>query len=93
MSQLKPQPAILGTSVIGPTLQEFCKIIFQNNEDTIRSWHLDGYAAFWPMAYGNGWWNPSSRKRNNKVDASARHPVQVYPKSWNCNTSQQQLHL
>ncbi|GAB2282578.1 hypothetical protein Dimus_017117 [Dionaea muscipula] len=53
---------------------------------TIRSWHLDGY-AFWPVAYGFDQWNPSSRKRYNKVDAPARHTVQVYPKSWNYNTS------
>lgn len=36
----------LGTSVIGTSLHEFVEIVFQNNEDTIQSWHLDGY-DFW----------------------------------------------
>ncbi|KAL9261174.1 L-ascorbate oxidase-like protein [Drosera capensis] len=76
-----PQPARLGTSVIGTTLHDFIEIIFQNNENTIQSWHLDGY-AFWTVAFGYGQWNPGMRKRYNKVDAPARYTVQVYPKSW-----------
>jgi hypothetical protein len=39
-------PAILGTSVIGTTLHDFVEIVFQNNETTIQSWHLDGYSFY-----------------------------------------------
>ncbi|GAB2231673.1 hypothetical protein Drorol1_Dr00010684 [Drosera rotundifolia] len=76
-----PQPAILGTSVINMSLHEFTEIIFQNSENTIQSWHLDG-AAFWTVGYGYNQWNPGMRKRYNKVDAVSRHTVQVYPNSW-----------
>lgn len=37
-----PGPAILGTSVIGTTLHDFAEIVFQNNENSIQSWHFDG---------------------------------------------------
>ncbi|KAL6961527.1 hypothetical protein U1Q18_039297 [Sarracenia purpurea var. burkii] len=43
-------PTVLGTSVIGTTLHDFVEIIFQNNEKTIQSWHLDGY-TFWTVGY------------------------------------------
>ena len=41
-------PAVFGTSVIGTTLHDFIEIVFQNNETTIQSWHLDGY-SFWTV--------------------------------------------
>ncbi|GER26540.1 SKU5-like protein [Striga asiatica] len=31
----------LGTSVLGASLHDFIEIVFQNNQDTIQSWHLD----------------------------------------------------
>lgn len=34
------------TSVMGASLHEFLEIVFQNNEDNMQSWHLDGY-DFW----------------------------------------------
>lgn len=41
-------PAVLGTSVIDITLHDFVEIIFQNNENFVQSWHLDGY-DFWTV--------------------------------------------
>lgn len=45
-------PAVFGTPVIGTTLHDFIEIVFQNNETTIQSWHLDGY-SFWIVGYAS----------------------------------------
>ena len=45
-------PAVFGTSVIGTTLHDFIEIVFQNNETTLQSWHLDGY-TFWTVGYAS----------------------------------------
>ncbi|MFS7947712.1 putative L-ascorbate oxidase [Helianthus anomalus] len=71
----------LATSVMEASLHDFLEIVFQNNEDTVQSWHLDGY-DFWPVGFGSGQWSEASRKSYNLVDALTRHTVQVYPKSW-----------
>lgn len=39
-------PAYLSTSVIPASLHDFIEVVFQNNEKTLQSWHLDGY-DFW----------------------------------------------
>ena len=36
----------LQTSVMGADFRAFVEIVFQNNEDTVQSWHLDGYSFF-----------------------------------------------
>lgn len=36
----------LATYVVGAALHEFIEIVFQNNEDSIQTWHFDGY-DFW----------------------------------------------
>ncbi|XP_024976431.1 L-ascorbate oxidase homolog [Cynara cardunculus var. scolymus] len=75
-------PATLGTSVLGFTLHDYVEIIFQNNENTTQSWHLDG-SDFWPVGFGSGQWDTTKRRRfYNLNDATTRHTVQVYPKSW-----------
>ncbi|GMY11697.1 L-ascorbate oxidase homolog [Fagus crenata] len=74
-------PAIIGTSVIGTTLHDFVEIVFQNNETTIQSWHLDGY-SFYVVGYGSGQWSANMTRRYNLVDGIPRHTVQVYPLSW-----------
>ncbi|KAL5063911.1 hypothetical protein RYX36_025648 [Vicia faba] len=71
----------LGTSVLGFTLHDFAEIIFQNNENTIQSWHMDG-SSFYVVGFGNGIWTPDVRSTYNLVDGIARYTVQVYPKSW-----------
>lgn len=74
-------PAYLATSVMPVNLHEFIEVVFQNNENTMQSWHLDGY-DFWVVGYGSGQWAPASRKSYNLVDAVTRHTAQVYPNAW-----------
>ncbi|KAJ9562315.1 hypothetical protein OSB04_007475 [Centaurea solstitialis] len=72
---------ILATAVMPASHHDFLEIVFQNNENVMQSWHLDGY-DFWPVGYGSGQWTQASRKSYNLVDALTRHTVQVYPNSW-----------
>ncbi|XP_057961550.1 L-ascorbate oxidase homolog [Malania oleifera] len=76
-----PGPSVLGASVVNTTFHDFIEIIFQNNESSIQSWHLDGY-SFWTVGFGSKQWTPAMRQRYNKADAVTRHTVQVYPNSW-----------
>ncbi|TVU40535.1 hypothetical protein EJB05_14002 [Eragrostis curvula] len=70
-----------GTPVVRLNLHEFVEIVFQNTENELQSWHLDGY-DFWVVGYGNGQWTENNRQTYNLVDAQARHTVQVYPNGW-----------
>lgn len=36
----------LDTSVLGADFRAFVEIVFQNHENIVQSWHIDGY-AFW----------------------------------------------
>jgi len=36
----------LDTSVMGADFRAFVEIVFQNHENVVQSWHIDGY-AFW----------------------------------------------
>jgi hypothetical protein len=38
--------AFLSTSVMSANLHDFLEVVFQNDEKTMQSWHLDGY-DFW----------------------------------------------
>ncbi|KAK9713490.1 hypothetical protein RND81_06G030500 [Saponaria officinalis] len=70
-----------GTSVLGASLHDFIEVVFQNDEKTLQSWHLDGY-DFWVVGFGSGKWTAASRKTYNLKDALTRHTTQVYPNSW-----------
>ncbi|KAL6551697.1 hypothetical protein OROGR_007851 [Orobanche gracilis] len=72
---------ILAASVMGTSLHDFVEVVFQNDEDTIQSWHLDGY-DFWVVGVGEGKWSKGSRQEYNLNDALTRHTTQVYPNSW-----------
>ncbi|AES94783.1 putative L-ascorbate oxidase [Medicago truncatula] len=74
-------PAHIATSVLRTSLHDFIEVVFQNNENTMQSWHLDGY-DFWVVGYGSGQWTDASRSTYNLVDALTRHTAQVYPNSW-----------
>ncbi|XP_019195538.1 PREDICTED: L-ascorbate oxidase homolog [Ipomoea nil] len=74
-------PAVHGVSVFGLELHDYVEIIFQNNEKTLQSYHLDGQ-DFWAVGYGGGVWDSTLRKKYNLVDATTRYTVQVYPNSW-----------
>ncbi|KAK9165006.1 hypothetical protein Scep_000197 [Stephania cephalantha] len=71
----------LDTSVMGADFRAFIEIVFQNNENIVQSWHLDGY-AFFVVGMDGGQWTPASRKGYNLNDAVSRCTTQVYPKSW-----------
>ncbi|KAK7318243.1 hypothetical protein RJT34_02942 [Clitoria ternatea] len=71
----------IGTSVMPTNLHDIIEVVFQNNENTMQSWHLDGY-DFWVIGYGFGQWTDASRKSYNLVNALTRHTAQVYPNSW-----------
>ncbi|XP_059643449.1 L-ascorbate oxidase homolog [Cornus florida] len=73
--------ASLSTSVMLASLHDFAEVVFQNNENTMQSWHLDGY-DFWVVGYGVGQWTQAGRKSYNLEDALTRHTAQVYPNSW-----------
>lgn len=71
----------LDTSVMGADFRAFVEIVFENSENIVQSWHLDGY-SFWVVGMDGGTWSASSRLQYNLRDAVARCTTQVYPKSW-----------
>ncbi|XP_006396009.2 L-ascorbate oxidase homolog isoform X2 [Eutrema salsugineum] len=71
----------LDTSVLQVDYRTFIEIIFENKEDIVQSYHLNGY-SFWVVGMDGGQWNTGSRNGYNLRDAVSRSTVQVYPKSW-----------
>ncbi|KAL9354152.1 hypothetical protein Peur_052122 [Populus x canadensis] len=71
----------LDTSVMGADFRAFVEIVFQNHENIVQSWHINGY-SFWVVGMDGGVWTPASRKQYNLRDAVSRCTTQVYPKSW-----------
>ncbi|XAR53799.1 L-ascorbate oxidase [Bertholletia excelsa] len=69
----------MATSVMAADFRSFVEIVFQNWEDTVQSWHIDGYSFF---VVGLGQWTAASRSKYNLRDTVARCTTQVYPKSW-----------
>jgi hypothetical protein len=43
-------PAYVATSVLPTSLHDFIELVFQNDENSMQSWHLDGY-DFWVVGY------------------------------------------
>ncbi|WVZ66060.1 hypothetical protein U9M48_015334 [Paspalum notatum var. saurae] len=73
--------AYLQTSVMGASYRDYVEIVFENAEDEVQSWHIDGY-AFWVVGMDGGKWSSASRQGYNLRDAVSRYTVQVYPRSW-----------
>jgi len=73
--------AYLQAAVMSGQFRSFIEIVFQNNENTIQSWHVDGY-SFFVAGMEGGQWSPASRKSYNLFDAVSRSTTQVYPQSW-----------
>ncbi|KAF8409581.1 hypothetical protein HHK36_005659 [Tetracentron sinense] len=71
----------LQTSVMAADFRSYVEIVFENWEDTVQSWHIDGH-SFFVMGMDGGQWSPASRLRYNLRDTVARCTTQVYPKSW-----------
>ncbi|KAL2906155.1 L-ascorbate oxidase-like protein [Bienertia sinuspersici] len=80
-NQPTPGPMVHGTVVYDITAHDYAEIIFQNNEATTQSWHLDGH-NFFVVAFGANEWSPDMRRKYNMVDAVWRSTVQVYRNSW-----------
>ncbi|KAK8512596.1 hypothetical protein V6N12_075168 [Hibiscus sabdariffa] len=71
----------LDTSVMQADYRAFIEIVFQNNENIVQSWHLDGY-NFFVVGMDGGQWTAASRRGYNLRDAVSRCTTQVYPRSW-----------
>ncbi|KFK23009.1 hypothetical protein AALP_AAs54424U000100, partial [Arabis alpina] len=71
----------LATSVMQADYRAFVEVVFENWENIVQSWHLDGY-SFFVVGMELGKWSTASRKSYNLNDAITRCTVQVYPKSW-----------
>uniref|UniRef100_A0ACD5UTD7 Uncharacterized protein n=1 Tax=Avena sativa TaxID=4498 RepID=A0ACD5UTD7_AVESA len=69
------------TAVMDSDHRSFVEVVFENSEDTVQSWHLDGYSVF-VVGMEKGEWSEESRTTYNLEDAVARCTVQVYPKAW-----------
>ncbi|KAK9748496.1 hypothetical protein RND81_02G061600 [Saponaria officinalis] len=71
----------LDTAVMGADYRSFVEIVFENTENIVQSYHLDGY-SFFVVGMDGGTWSEASRKQYNLHDAIFRSTTQVYPKSW-----------
>ncbi|KAK3184381.1 hypothetical protein Dsin_031667 [Dipteronia sinensis] len=71
----------LQTSVMGADFRGFAEVVFENPEDTVQSWHIDGH-SFFVVGMDGGQWTPASKLTYNLRDTVSRCTVQVYPNSW-----------
>ncbi|CAL5191952.1 unnamed protein product [Lathyrus oleraceus] len=75
------RPSKVDVSLINGTYRGFMEIIFQNNDTTVQTYHLDGY-AFFVVGMDFGVWTENSRNTYNKWDGVARCTTQVFPGAW-----------
>ncbi|RDX77139.1 L-ascorbate oxidase-like protein, partial [Mucuna pruriens] len=68
-------------NVLNATFRNYIEIIFENHGKVVQSYNLDGY-SFFAVAIEPGRWTPEKRKNYNLLDATSRHTIQVFPKSW-----------
>ncbi|XP_059434174.1 monocopper oxidase-like protein SKU5 [Corylus avellana] len=80
-NRLMNRPPKFDTSLINGTFKGFMEIIFQNNDTTVQSYHMDGY-AFFVVGMDFGVWTENSRGTYNKWDGVARSTTQVFPGAW-----------
>ena len=69
-------PAYLQTAVMASNMRDYVEVVFENAENLVQSWHIDGY-AFWVVGMDGGPWTPASRQSYNLRDAIARYTLQV----------------
>ncbi|GFY89785.1 SKU5 similar 5 [Actinidia rufa] len=74
----------LDTSVMGADYRAFVEVVFENHENIVQSWHLDGY-SFFVVGMDGGEWSAASRQQYNLRDAVSRCTTQVYPSTWDNN--------
>ncbi|CAI0550675.1 unnamed protein product [Linum tenue] len=76
----------LQTSVMAADFRGFAEFVFENTEDSVQSWHIDGHNFFvvgWLICrMDGGQWSAASRLNYNLRDTISRCTVQVYPQSW-----------
>lgn len=75
------RPAKVDASIINGTYKGFIEIILQNNDTSVQSYHMDGY-AFFVVGMDYGVWTENSRRTYNKWDGVARSTTQVFPGAW-----------
>ncbi|KAF3957028.1 hypothetical protein CMV_017914 [Castanea mollissima] len=80
-NKLMNRPPKIDTSLINGTYRGFMEIILQNNDTTVQSYHLDGF-AFFVVGMDFGVWTENSRVTYNKWDGVARCTTQVFPGAW-----------
>uniref|UniRef100_A0A2N9HZ66 Plastocyanin-like domain-containing protein n=1 Tax=Fagus sylvatica TaxID=28930 RepID=A0A2N9HZ66_FAGSY len=80
-NRLMNRPPKIDTSLINVTFKGFMEIIFQNNDTTVQSYHMNGY-AFFVVGMDFGVWTENSRGIYNKWDGVARCTTQVFPGAW-----------
>ncbi|TYK00284.1 monocopper oxidase-like protein SKS1 [Cucumis melo var. makuwa] len=68
-------------SVLNASYKGFIEVVFQNNDTTMQSFHVNGY-SFFVAGMGYGDWSEDKRGSYNKWDAISRCTTQVYPGSW-----------
>ncbi|KAG0567472.1 hypothetical protein KC19_7G137200 [Ceratodon purpureus] len=66
----------VASSVVAGDFRAFVEIVFQNPENALQSWHINGY-AFFVVGMGPGRWSRESQRGYNLVDAVARTTTQV----------------
>ncbi|KAK9103192.1 hypothetical protein Sjap_020446 [Stephania japonica] len=71
----------MSSSVINGTYRGFMEVILQNNDTTIQTYHMDGY-AFFVVGMDFGEWTDNSRSTYNKWDGVSRCTTQVFPGAW-----------
>ncbi|XP_004487420.1 L-ascorbate oxidase homolog [Cicer arietinum] len=71
----------LQTSVMAADFRGYVEIVFENPEDSLQSWHIDGH-HFFVVGMDGGQWSAASRSNYNLIDTISRCTVQVYPNSW-----------
>ncbi|KAK8604476.1 hypothetical protein V6N13_099418 [Hibiscus sabdariffa] len=67
--------AYLQTSVMAADHRSFVEIVFENPEDTVQSWHIDGH-SFFVVGMDRGQWTPACRLAYNLRDTISRCTVQ-----------------
>ncbi|XP_015579710.1 monocopper oxidase-like protein SKU5 isoform X1 [Ricinus communis] len=80
-NRIMNRPPKVDASLINGTFKGFMEIIFQNNDTTVQSYHVDGY-AFFVVGMDFGVWTENSRGTYNKWDGVARSTIQVFPGAW-----------
>ncbi|KAG9158619.1 hypothetical protein Leryth_019228 [Lithospermum erythrorhizon] len=72
---------VTGTFVVTGQHKGWLELVFENDLNSMDSWHLDGF-SFFVVGFGEGKWNPELRWTYNLHDPVVRSTVQVYQKRW-----------